>query len=974
MSTADHIEHRLLTDLGSFCFKCANTRFRGLKPRLMSGLLTLSISGCGGSGETTLGNNDDPFFNDASLAEVAQSINFVTPIAYVKRVTPTVSFDTVGAFNQSLEDRDMLDLDAFEPGASLWIRAGASINANEFNISDGIFSAGELYDIKDLSVSPNGEKLVFAMHAPEIDPQEPVSTWNIWEFDLITEQLSRVIQDDIAAEQGQDISPAYLPNGNIIFSSTRQVKNGEILNNEGKIQYSAQVEASANNANEPNHSFNLHIIDNDQNIRQLTFNQSHDFDPIVQANGKVLYYRWDNIANTDHISLYEINIDGSEQQIKYGYHSLSNPTEDSLGFLSQFRITPAGNLMAVTRESPNTIVNLGGDIVEVDVENFIDNDTPTAPNQGLITPAISSVTPNNLSILDPLDPFGRYLSAWPLHDGSARILVSWLECRSLALNDPNDEDSSINSNPSPCSLNNNPAVPALPRFQVWMLDPQNQTQNIIAHASTGEYFSEVVAMESIPLETTSLSNIDLALASNEEAVLNIRSIYDLDGIDIASPNIATVADPAQTDPDSIDAKFLRLVKAVSIPDENVLDFDASIFGVNRSQLMRDIIGYVPIEPDGSVRAIVPANIPLMLSIVDRHGKRISNRHQNWIHLSPGETRECRGCHTSTSTQPHGRLEAQAPSVHAGGSVTQPYPNTDPSLYSPNGGETMAEIYAFINNIDGHRPNIDLVYSDLWTDDSGSLTKAASFNINYSDLNTAKPSSEACQALWDASCRITINYEQHIQPIWELPRADIDDGLGGMTTGTCTNCHTTNGGTQVPAAQLDLDNAPSDIEADHFTSYRELLRQDAQQVLNGTAIANRLWECNVIDDSTGLPATIPAPDQDPDNDPLTPPPPPIVLRAFIEPAAISASMNESGANHPISNNFFNCLSNDNACRDNIGESLPAAFPNECIEFAGDPVLIEPVINHNGLLSDSELRIIAEWLDIGAQYYNNPFDAP
>jgi hypothetical protein len=27
-----------------------------------------------------------------------------------------------------------------------------------------------------------------------------------------------------------------------------------------------------------------------------------------------------------------------------------------------------------------------------------------------------------------------------------------------------------------------------------------------------------------------------------------------------------------------------------------------------------------------------------------------------------------------------------------------------------------------------------------------------------------------------------------------------------------------------------------------------------------------------------------------------------------------------------------------------------------------------------MTPAELRLIAEWLDIGAQYYNNPFDVP
>jgi hypothetical protein len=31
-------------------------------------------------------------------------------------------------------------------------------------------------------------------------------------------------------------------------------------------------------------------------------------------------------------------------------------------------------------------------------------------------------------------------------------------------------------------------------------------------------------------------------------------------------------------------------------------------------------------------------------------------------------------------------------------------------------------------------------------------------------------------------------------------------------------------------------------------------------------------------------------------------------------------------------------------------------------------------HTGYLTPDELRMIAEWLDIGAQYYNNPFDVP
>jgi hypothetical protein len=33
-----------------------------------------------------------------------------------------------------------------------------------------------------------------------------------------------------------------------------------------------------------------------------------------------------------------------------------------------------------------------------------------------------------------------------------------------------------------------------------------------------------------------------------------------------------------------------------------------------------------------------------------------------------------------------------------------------------------------------------------------------------------------------------------------------------------------------------------------------------------------------------------------------------------------------------------------------------------------------VNHAGFMTAAELRLLSEWVDIGVQYYNNPFDAP
>ena len=96
--------------------------------------------------------------------------------------------------------------------------------------------------------------------------------------------------------------------------------------------------------------------------------------------------------------------------------------------------------------------------------------------------------------------------------------------------------------------------------------------------------------------------LDQTLIDEGVGLLNIRSVYDIDGIDTAIPEYPdALADPAQTLATDRPARFLRIVKAVSIPDDDVRDFTNSAFrSFHCNQGMREIIGYVPVEPDGSV--------------------------------------------------------------------------------------------------------------------------------------------------------------------------------------------------------------------------------------------------------------------------------------------------------------------------------------------------------------------------------------
>ena len=59
---------------------------------------------------------------------------------------------------------------------------------------------------------------------------------------------------------------------------------------------------------------------------------------------------------------------------------------------------------------------------------------------------------------------------------------------------------------------------------------------------------------------------------------------------------------------------------MSIPDKTVVNLSGAAFGA--TNYMREILGYAPIEPDGSVRIEVPANVAFRMEVLDANARRI----------------------------------------------------------------------------------------------------------------------------------------------------------------------------------------------------------------------------------------------------------------------------------------------------------------------------------------------------------------
>src|SRR5207245_4774999 len=91
-----------------------------------------------------------------------------------------------------------------------------------------------------------------------------------------------------------------------------------------------------------------------------------------------------------------------------------------------------------------------------------------------------------------------------------------------------------------------------------------------------------------------------------------------------------------------------LEKAVSIPDRTIVNLSPAAFGA--SNYMLEIMGYAPIEPDGSVQIEVPANVAFRVSVLDANARRIGSAQGVWLQVKPGEVVKCNGCHLPASAQ------------------------------------------------------------------------------------------------------------------------------------------------------------------------------------------------------------------------------------------------------------------------------------------------------------------------------------
>ena len=855
------------------------------------------------------------------------------PLAYIKRPVLT-------------KDVDVRDLITSITGGDLYIRNQASAAGGEVNVTASITKG--MGDVRDLDVSPDGTTIVFSLRLPlnpkkpNTDPTQP--NWHIYTYNAATQAVTQLTNDAITA--GHDVGARYLPDGRIVFASSRQLATQSILLDEGRPQYQAQTDDRSQSI------FLLHVMDGDGTSQhQISFNTNHDFAPSVLGNGQLIFSRWESV-NGGQISLYRANPSGTGLELFYGANShatganIAGTSDNVIQFLNA-RELANGTLVAIVRPFLGT--QLGGDIVQINAQGFVEIHQPSTPGG---TPGTAQTSLTNLGVTtDANMPSlgGRFASVFPLYDGTNRMLVSWSPCLVL--------DTTVTPNTTNLCTSSNTAGPnvtlAPPQYTLWIYDLDKGTLGPVLSADVGTMVVEPVILQprkpapQILVDAAPAPGLAETMANAGVGLLDISSVYDVDGVDTATPNIAGVSDPSQASFYTRPYRFVRIEKSVEIPGKTVRKINNSAFGP-AGMGMREILGYAPIQPDGSVQIQVPANVPFTIDIVDVNAKRITAQHTSWLQLLPGETKTCNGCHTTANKTSHGRAGLTNP-VNPGAPATgSPFPNTNPAIALTNAGATMAQTLALTTcTANGLTPtgattpcsqilSADVTYDGIWTVNTTPPQADTKISYAYADLTSASPVTAATNpscVSWTAQCRVTLHYANasdaamrlpYIQSVWNAAsRSNLVNGV--MTPTVCSVCHDPVNAmamVQVPQGQLDLTGSASNVDTTVVTSYEQVLFAHNAQTLNMGVLQDLLVPApGPPDPVTGLPTTI------------------------MVPVSLAPPMAAGSA--AASTTFFRMF---------------------------DGSFHDPVLDHTGFLSPAELRLIAEWLDIGAQFYNDPFVAP
>jgi hypothetical protein len=414
--------------------------------------------------------------------------------------------------------------------------------------------------ISDPCVSFDGTKILFSMR-----PQGGTYR-NIYEISADGTGLRQVTSGG-----GHDFDPLYLPSGRIMFTSSRHGGMDEYNHSPAENLYACDMDGS--------------------NLERCSFNMSDDFDPILTADGHIVYTRWEHFGTFNRFPLFIANPDGSAPFHEFGPHNRN---------FFHAQATPDGRLIAIE----STMVNEdAGPLAVLKLEQGPAD--PVNGSQSLHWDVLTVQVNND----GPPWAYGAFKYPFPL--GGNTYVASY----TLPAATEGDVDYGLYTftlNQSGAGTTADPATISVNDLTFLYNDPD-----------WNEYDAQLLAPHDpppvVPGEVNPAEDSGVILAAD---VFNRASN---DGQEVPVKGVDTINE-------------IAVIVGIPTMQGEPNDFSANEFE------KRALLGFAPVYSDGSFRIRVPADTPISWATLDTQRRAIVNK-RTWMYMRPGEEiSKCNGCH------------------------------------------------------------------------------------------------------------------------------------------------------------------------------------------------------------------------------------------------------------------------------------------------------------------------------------------
>ncbi len=361
----------------------------------------------------------------------------------------------------------------------------------------------------------------------------------------------------------------YLPDGKILFTSTACFIGVPCVYGSSHVAV-------------------LYVMDGDgKNIRQLSFDQEHDWCPAVMNNGRVLYSRWE-YTDTPHSNarlLFHMNPDGTGQMEYYG----SNSYWPNAIFYAR----------PVPKHPTKVVGVVGGHHDNPRMGELVIFDPARGRQEA--SGAVQRI-PGHGKRVEPIIADGLTRDSWPkfLHPYPLSEKCFLVSCK--------------------------PASRSL--WGIYLVDVFDNM--VLVKEEPGYALLEPIPLRTTPRPPVIPSKVNLA---RKDALVYLPDVYAGKGLrGIPRGKV----------------KALRLFTYhFSYQEMGGL---LGIIGIDGPWDIKRVLGTVPVEEDGSAKFRVPANTPISIQPLDEEGKALQLM-RSWMTAMPGEVVQCAGCHEPQNTAP-----------------------------------------------------------------------------------------------------------------------------------------------------------------------------------------------------------------------------------------------------------------------------------------------------------------------------------